>query len=355
MSAARRGSRRGRQPKRSRSSANSVRGAAVRRSDGRSLVGWLTLAAAAVGLVALGIVIGRSGFGSAAESAPNPRDSSASAAEARDRVRGDSGTKVAGLTSEAPLGDRAGNTRGVEPADRVSRDVALEPPAPVRRIALVIDDLGRDLEPLEQLSALGVPVSYAVLPFESMTEEVVTWLRRGGHEILVHLPMQAQGSADPGPGALYTNLGAERLRERTRKALDAVPGAVGVNNHMGSAFTVDPTKMQPVLQEIARREMFFLDSRTSGRSVAFEMALDLGIPSARRSVFLDNQPDVEAISRQFDEVLTIAEQSGSAIAIGHPYPSTLEALARRVPEARARGFEFVPVSYLLERSGLPGS
>jgi polysaccharide deacetylase 2 family uncharacterized protein YibQ len=221
-------------------------------------------------------------------------------------------------------------------------------------VAIIIDDLGREIEPVRRLSELGVPISFAVLPFESKTAEVVAWLSERQLEFLLHLPMQAQGDADPGPGALYTNLAAGDLRRRTARALDAVPGAVGVNNHMGSAFTMDPAKMRPVLAEIARRGLFFVDSRTSGRSVGYQMALELGMPSARRSVFLDNSIEVAAISRQFAEVLEVAGREGSAVAIGHPYAETLQVLADQIPRARAAGFEFVPVSFLLERTSLPG-
>lgn len=221
------------------------------------------------------------------------------------------------------------------------------------RIALVIDDLGRSLEDLASVDALGVPLTYSVLPFETRTRDVVAEITRQGWELICHLPMEPQSGADPGPGALTSKMTAEELASATRTALSAVPGAVGVNNHMGSSLSADVEAMGPVLEVVAERDLFFLDSRTSAASVGYRMALERGLPTAERQVFLDPELTTEAVEEQFDRLLWLARDRGQAVAIGHPHPVTFDVLARRIPEALAAGYEFVPVSYLLDRMAPP--
>lgn len=218
------------------------------------------------------------------------------------------------------------------------------------RVALVIDDLGRSLRDLEALEALGVPVTYSVLPFETMTPQVVAEVNRQGWELMCHLPMEPESGANPGLGALTSKMNAAELADATRAALAAVPGAVGVNNHMGSSLSADEAAMDPILEVVRERGLFFLDSRTSGSSVGYRVALAHGVPAVERQVFLDPELTTEAIEQQFDRLLWLAEERGQAVAIGHPHASTLEVLARRVPQAVEEGFEFVPVSYLLDRA-----
>jgi polysaccharide deacetylase 2 family uncharacterized protein YibQ len=219
------------------------------------------------------------------------------------------------------------------------------------RVALVIDDLGHDVDDLRPLVALGVPVTYSVLPFEEETPQVVAELRRRHAEILLHLPMEPVHGQNPGPGALLQGMSDGELREKTEAALKAVPGATGVNNHMGSLLSSEEGPMNAVLGVLAERGLFFLDSRTSAESVAYKVALGLGVPAAERQVFLDGDPSPAAIHTQFQRLLNLARTKGAAIAIGHPHPETLAALTREVPKAKAAGYEFVPVSYLLTRAG----
>jgi uncharacterized protein len=218
-------------------------------------------------------------------------------------------------------------------------------------VALVIDDLGRRVEDVDELRTLGVELSYAVLPFEARTAEVVARLRAAGAEILVHLPMEPDGLADPGPGALLRGMDEAELARRTAAALDAVQGAVGVNNHMGSALSADDRAMSVILERVHERELFYLDSRTSAGSVGYDQARRAGMPAARRDVFLDGVLDPAAIREQFQRLLQVALEEGAAVAIGHPHPETLEVLREEVPKAAALGYRFVPVSYVLERTG----
>ena len=221
------------------------------------------------------------------------------------------------------------------------------------RVALVIDDLGRSVDDLRPLEGLDIPLTYAVLPYAEQTPAVVSQLRKEGREILLHLPMEPKNGEDPGPGALRLGMTPEELREGTAAALRAVPGAVGVNNHMGSGLSADEPSMHAILQVLAGRGLFFLDSRTSADSVAYRTALAMGVPAAERKVFLDRDPSPEAIREQFQRLLALATTRGAAVAIGHPHPETLAALQEEVPKAKALGYEFVPVSYLLDREGEP--
>jgi polysaccharide deacetylase 2 family uncharacterized protein YibQ len=265
--------------------------------------------------------------------------------------------------SEAPRTPRRAGHRKLpsdhvepEPPAATTAPAATEtvtPAGPVHgaRVALVIDDLGHDVADLRPLEALGVPVTYSVLPYEPQTPEVVAELRRRKAEILLHLPMEPRNGENPGPGALLQGMSDGELRQRTEEALKAVPGAVGVNNHMGSLLSAEEGPMSTVLGVLAERNLFFLDSRTSAESVGYKVALGLGVPAAERQVFLDGEATPEAIHAQFQRLLAVARAKGSAIAIGHPHPETLAALTREVPKAKADGFEFVPVSFLLTRAG----
>lgn len=263
------------------------------------------------------------------------------AAPGSPRIEEAPGLARAGESSSAAAG-------GAASAARLAR-LRESPAAGPALVALVIDDLGRSLEELDDLHRLGVPITYAVLPFESQTPEVVAALRRRHDEILCHLPMEPRKGGNPGPGALREGMSPEQLRQSTLAAIAAVPGAVGVNNHMGSALSADPASMSTILGVLAERGLFFLDSRTSAQSVGFRVATSLGVPAAERQVFLDDDPRPEAVAAEFHHLLDLARTRGDAIAIGHPHSATLATLAAEVPRAQALGYRFVQVSALLDR------
>lgn len=269
---------------------------------------------------------------------------------------------VAPEVSGGGVARQPSSSAGVYPTEpEVPAEAGLSDAAPVpvaapeegAYVAVVIDDLGRSLEDVRSLADLGVPLSYAVLPFETRTPEVVEELHRQRAEILLHLPMEGREGADPGPGALRLTMPDREMLTATRAALAAVPGAVGFNNHMGSVLSADGPSMDLVLRELGGRGLFFLDSRTTADSVGYLVARERGIPAAKRDVFLDPDLDPEAIRSQFHRLLDLARREGSAIAIGHPHPATLEILGEEVPRARRLGYRFVPVSDLLDRNALP--
>ena len=261
---------------------------------------------------------------------------------------GSSPSGDAPYTSEATDGTpRAGTA--VRSTEAAVRDVGNSDATVVRgpaRIALVIDDLGRSVATVDRLRRIGVPITYAVLPYESRTAEVVQRLASAREEMILHLPMQAKGTQNPGPGALSVDMTPAQVREVTARALDQTPGAVGVNNHMGSAFTANADLVAAVMEEVSARGLLFLDSRTTPETVGASQARAAGVPWVERSVFLDNERSEGAIRERFVEGLGVAAERGQAVLIGHPYAETLTVLEREVPLAVERGYEFVVISRL---------
>ena len=217
-------------------------------------------------------------------------------------------------------------------------------------IAIVIDDVGVDRLRSARAIRLPAPLTIAVLPYADAAPKLAAEARAAGHELLVHLPMEPDNDhADPGPQALLMDLDeAERLR-RLRWNLGRIEGYVGVNNHMGSRFTADESRMRPVLAELKAHGLLWLDSRTGPVSAGPRLAQAQGIPAAERDVFLDYDGDGAHIGEQLAQTERIARKHGTAIAIGHPYDATLAALARWLPEAGARGLMLVPVSAIVAR------
>jgi polysaccharide deacetylase 2 family uncharacterized protein YibQ len=308
---------------------------------------------AAVALIGVGFLLGR---WSAGRAAPVDGDGVGAALAAAPVALTNTGPRPApasgeesGLSSVYAEPDVA-----AAPADAVDRP--LIPPEPIELpvaapnagpVAIVIDDLGRSVEVIDVLRALGVPITYAVLPYETKTAAVVARLAELGEEVLCHLPMEPQSSENPGPGALTEGMSRDELREATRNALAAVPAAVGVNNHMGSALSADHEAMTAVIGVVRRRNLFFLDSRTSAASVGYAVAREAGIPAAERKVFLDRDRDPAAIRGELRRLLELANKGEPAIAIGHPYPETIAVLQESMPRAKEGGFRFVRVSEVL--------
>lgn len=214
-------------------------------------------------------------------------------------------------------------------------------------VALVIDDLGLDRVRAARVAALPGPLTMAFMSYAGEVGAQAAAARQAGHEILLHMPMEPEGREDPGPGAVLVGMAAADIRTRVAAALDRLPMAVGLNNHMGSRFTRDARAMRPVLDELAARGLLFVDSRTSGGSVAAGLAVDMGLAAAGRDVFLDNEIDGNAVRKQLAELERLATRRGMAIAIGHPHDATIEALAAWIPTMNSRGLQLVPVSAIV--------
>ncbi len=165
--------------------------------------------------------------------------------------------------------------------------------------------------------------------------------------------MQPIGRQDPGPNALSVTLNDDEIRRRLDWDLSRLGGIVGVNNHMGSRFTEWDHGMELVLSVLKSRGLFFLDSRTTPRSVGDELAGAIGVPHAQRDIFLDNDVEAPAVATMLSKVEQFAARHGSVIAIGHPHDATLDALAAWLPQVRASGYRLVPVSALISRGQTP--
>lgn len=228
---------------------------------------------------------------------------------------------------------------------------AISPSISPPRMAIIMDDLGRDTETARRLLAIDLPVTLSILPGTPNAARVAVLGHREGREILIHLPMEPHEypAVDPGADALLVAQSPEEIRHRVLGYLERVPYAVGGNNHMGSRFTENRSVMAPVLDVLKEEGLFFVDSRTSGRSVAYAMAREAGLPTAARDVFLDNVQQVAAVRAEIRKLATLAGKQGKAVGICHPYPETLEALRLEAPSLREAGISMVPVSALLIR------
>jgi polysaccharide deacetylase 2 family uncharacterized protein YibQ len=212
------------------------------------------------------------------------------------------------------------------------------------KIAIVIDDLGADLASTDRAIHLPQAVALSFLPYADATSWLSAEAERAGHEVLLHMPMQADGDHDPGPLALTTGLPPDEIRRRLTAALARVPGAIGINNHMGSRVTADRATLIPVAEELAARHLFFFDSRTTPDTQVVPVARAFGVASTGRDVFLDDEQTADAVGAQLMELEYRARAQGVAIAIGHPHAVTLAALTVWTAHAGAHGFVLIPLS-----------
>ncbi len=218
-------------------------------------------------------------------------------------------------------------------------------------IALVIDDMGIDRARSARIAALQGPLTVSYLTYARDLATQANAARAAGHEVLLHVPMEPiSEKLDPGPGVLLTSHAPDELRRRLGAALGRYDSFIGINNHMGSKFTADELGMMVVMEELRRRGLLFLDSRTSGRSVGAALARNFGVPVAERNVFLDHVNDPAAVTARLNETARLARTQGWAVAIGHPRDATLKALEKWLPEARAAGYVFAPLSAVVDFS-----
>lgn len=225
----------------------------------------------------------------------------------------------------------------------------LEPGKPL--IAVVIDDMGLDRPRSMRVVDLPGPLTLSYLPYAKELASQTALARLRGHELMMHIPMEPMGSADPGPNALRTAMSENELRQRLTEDLSRFDGFVGINNHMGSRFTATRASMAVVLGELRKRGLLFLDSRTTAQSVGATLAGELGVPTVSRNVFLDDDMSSENVVHQLSELERIARKQGYAVAIGHPHDNTVAALARWLPHLREQGFILVPLSTIVRQRG----
>jgi hypothetical protein len=216
-------------------------------------------------------------------------------------------------------------------------------------VAIVIDDVGIDRPRSKRAWELPGPLTMSFLPYAKDLHEQARAARARGHELMLHLPMEPAGRADPGPNALLVSLSDAEIKQRTAAALDSFDGYVGVNNHMGSRFTTFRPGMETVLRQFKGRGLMFLDSRTTAQSVGDQVAQEMGVPSIVRHVFLDDDESLDSVRRKLAEAEAVARRQGFVVAIGHPHEATLQAIGEWLPGLQAKGMALAPATAVLRK------
>ncbi len=222
------------------------------------------------------------------------------------------------------------------------------------RVAIVIDDFGFNGGGTEEILALNIPITCAVLPFSEYTKADSERIRQQGHEVIIHLPMEPH-HGDPrwlGEKGIKVSLSSEKIEEIIREAIEENPYAVGANNHMGSKATEDRRVMETIMKVLKEKNMYILDSKTTMSSIIEDVAMSYKVPYTERSIFLDNAKDKAYIKKQIKKLGELAVVDGHAVAIGHVGPEggavTAEAIKEMIPELEAMGVEFVYLSELVK-------
>ncbi len=235
----------------------------------------------------------------------------------------------------------------------VSRAPAVVPgPASPRpghpRVAIIFDDAGYGILGAREIEAIGRPLTLSILPHLPYSTIIAEEAPARGVQVILHLPMEPDNTAiQVGEGGIRVAMSDEEIQQAISADFATVPYAVGANNHMGSLATSDPRVMRAVLREMKDRRLFFVDSVTTPHSVAMQVAREVGVPTAARAVFLDNQDDEAYVRGQFRILIAVAQARGQAIAIGHVGRVTAKILLSLLPEFDEAGIQFVRVSDLV--------
>lgn len=216
------------------------------------------------------------------------------------------------------------------------------------RLAIIIDDVGYDHSAADQLMQMPFALTVSVLPHLAHSSEIAEEAYRRGFEVMLHLPIESASGEKAEPVQLYPGMPADRAIRWMAEMLATVPHASGVNNHQGSLGTSDAALMNEIMPALHDRELFFIDSRTTPKSVAVNAARRAHVPFAARDVFLDDDENAAAVSRQLELAVREAKERGSAIAIGHPHAETLQVLGEKAPEISREGVDLVFASQLVK-------
>lgn len=234
-------------------------------------------------------------------------------------------------------------TSKTRPVSHASRPAVAGP-----RLAIILDDVGGDPAAVDAIFSLRYPLTLSVLPNHPRSMEIAQDAHRRGYQVMLHLPMESLANETAEIQELRPGMSPGQISNELNSMMRTVPYAAGVNNHQGSLATSDPHLMSELMPVLREHQLFFVDSRTTAATVAYEAAQAAGVPCAFRNVpFLDDVQDVSAIRRQLDLAAKDAREKGQAVAIGHPHPATLRALAEFLPQAEAQGIHLVHASDLV--------
>jgi len=219
-------------------------------------------------------------------------------------------------------------------------------------VAIIIDDLGYHKKLATKLSKLDAVLTFSILPYSPFQKSIARLSQDKGFGIMLHLPMEPIEYPDvnPGPGTLLTSMTPDELTRQLEKALDEVPFIRGVNNHMGSKMTAESSQMYQIFSILKKRNLYFIDSRTTIKTLCKPSARLFQIPFAQRDVFLDHKVEVEFIRKQLKELVRIAQRNGYAVGIGHPHSLTYKVLQEMLPELQKK-VRLVPASEIVHPVG----
>lgn len=218
------------------------------------------------------------------------------------------------------------------------------------KVALIVDDMGNSLQVIEDLSSIGLPLTIAVLPRSQWAAETARIARSHGLEVILHLPLESLNdheSNEVTEGLIHSMMSEQEILAALEDNLQRVPFINGVNNHMGSKITADRRLMLPILEKLKEKKLFFVDSVTSGNSIAYQLALELDIPAAQRHIFLDNDPSEESIRKNLFQLFRLAQRRGTAVGICHPLETTVKVLTESLAGIRDYTCEAVFVSEIV--------
>jgi len=219
-----------------------------------------------------------------------------------------------------------------------------------KMISLIIDDLGDNLEALQAIINLSRPLDVSILPFSLYARETAKMAQEHGLEVMLHLPLESINSENNDGGHLVeinSRMSPDEILTTLGECLEILPEVKGVNNHMGSLITQKKEIMEIILAEIKSRGLFFIDSRTTQKSIAYRLAREMGLPCGQRDIFLDAEVNRKSILSQIEKLIHLCQQRGRAIAIGHPYPETLSLLSEALTRIERAGIKIVPVSRII--------
>jgi len=234
----------------------------------------------------------------------------------------------------------------VQTVEKVPSEVIENKPRP--RIAIIIDDGGYGGKLTDTILGLDSNLTLAILPYTPYGSSIAKDAAARGFEVMLHMPMENHNSTMVHEGQLNVGMGPDEIRRLTEEALRQIPEAVGVNNHTGSKYTEVDTALKHFMDVIDDTELYFVDSRTSPKTIALKVARSFDIPSKQRDLFIDHDDDKESIRRRFRQAMDIALENGEAIAIGHFRNNTAELLVELLPELEKNGIELVPASELIQ-------
>ena len=217
-------------------------------------------------------------------------------------------------------------------------------------VAIIIDDIGWNLSIIEEIEKINQPLTLSILPKAPYSKKIADKLKDTNYELILHLPLE------PMPpfqcldrGLIKTEMTDEEIKRTFEDDVNEfLPYIKGINNHMGSLYTINEEKMRILLENVKEKNLFFVDSLTNSKSCGYKIAKELGVKTAKRDVFLDFSPNPEEINKKIDELIRIAKEKGSAIGIAHAKATTINILKNRISDFEENDIKIVPVSSLLD-------